>query len=170
MSLTFLLGGARSGKSALAVELADRPRCPVTVIATGEGRDDEMRRRIRLHQAERPDGWETVEEPLALASALSQVRPDNSVVVDCLSLWVANVLERGDADSQIEQQSRNAIVVATERAGQTIVVSNEVGLGVVPPTQLGRRYRDLLGRINAQWADAADEAVFVVAGRMLSLR
>jgi adenosylcobinamide kinase/adenosylcobinamide-phosphate guanylyltransferase len=170
MSLTFLLGGARSGKSSLAVELARGGRAPVTVIATAEARDDEMRTRIRLHQAERPDDWGTVEEPLALGAALSSVAPDGVVIVDCLSLWVANLLERGDADNEIEEQSRAAVAHVTERRGTTIAVSNEVGLGVVPPTELGRRYRDLLGRINAHWAAAADEALFVMAGRTLPLQ
>ena len=161
MSLTFLLGGARSGKSALAVELARGWGGAVTVIATAEARDDEMSRRIRLHQAE---------EPFELESALSGVSAASAVVLDCLSLWVANLLERGLADAEVEEQSNNAVVLAQNRGPLTIVVSNEVGLGVVPPSELGRRYRDLLGRVNAQWAAAADEAAFVLAGRRLRLQ
>ena len=170
MSLTFLLGGARSGKSSLAVELARAADVPVWVIATAEARDDEMRERILLHKRERPPGWETVEEPVELAHAFAEVPADVTLVLDCLSLWVANLLERGADDVEVER--RNVVVVDTARArsGLTIVVSNEVGLGVVPDTALGRRYRDLLGRINATWAAAADEALFVVAGRALALR
>jgi len=168
--LTFLLGGARSGKSALAVELARSKHAPVTVIATAEGRDDEMRARIELHRAERPADWATVEEPLSLDEALSAAPAGGVVIVDCLSLWIANLVERGDADAQIEEQSGAAVARVSERREPTIAVSNEVGLGVVPPTELGRRYRDLLGRINTQWAAAADEALFVVAGRLLPLR
>jgi adenosylcobinamide kinase / adenosylcobinamide-phosphate guanylyltransferase len=166
MSLTFLLGGARSGKSALASELAARSGDAVTVIATAEARDEEMARRIELHRAERPAGWETVEEPLELEAALSRVPGDAVAVVDCLSLWAANLLERGD---DVEERSAAALEVARSRRAATIVVSNEVGLGIVPVSELGRHYRDVLGRVNTQWADAADDALFVVAGRLLRL-
>jgi adenosylcobinamide kinase/adenosylcobinamide-phosphate guanylyltransferase len=164
VSLTFLLGGARSGKSALAVELASQWNGPVTVVATGEARDDDMAARIEAHRAERPADWLTVEEPTELASALELVPVDAAVVVDCLSLWVANVL-----DHDVEALNERAVAAAKQRA-RAIVVSNEVGLGVVPVSELGRRYRDVLGRVNARWAAAADEAAFVVAGKMLRLQ
>jgi adenosylcobinamide kinase / adenosylcobinamide-phosphate guanylyltransferase len=164
VSLTFLLGGARSGKSALAVELALQWNGPVTVIATAEARDDDMAARIEAHRAERPADWLTVEEPTELASALELVPVDAAVVVDCLSLWVANVL-----DHDVEALNERAVAAAKQRA-RAIVVSNEVGLGVVPVSELGRRYRDVLGRVNARWAAAADEAAFVVAGKMLRLQ
>jgi adenosylcobinamide kinase / adenosylcobinamide-phosphate guanylyltransferase len=170
VSLTFLLGGARSGKSRLATELASSWGGAVTVVATGEARDDEMAQRIRAHRAERPSEWQTVEEPLELQVALAAVPEDAAAIVDCLSLWVANLVERGDEDEQVETRSERVVAVAQARTSPTIVVSNEVGLGVVPPTPLGRRYRDLLGRVNAQWAAAADEAAFVVAGRRLPLQ
>jgi adenosylcobinamide kinase/adenosylcobinamide-phosphate guanylyltransferase len=165
MTLTLLLGGARSGKSALAVELASHAGGAVTFIATGEARDDEMSERIALHRAERPAHWLTVEEPVALDTAL--VNADGVAIVDCLSLWVANLLER---DLDVERANAAARERAEQRTGPTIVVSNEVGLGVVPATELGRRYRDSLGRVNAEWAATADEAFLVVAGRKLSLR
>jgi adenosylcobinamide kinase / adenosylcobinamide-phosphate guanylyltransferase len=164
VSLTFLLGGARSGKSALAVELASQAIGPVTVIATAEAGDAEMAERIRLHRAERPQEWTTVEEPVELEAALEAAPDGATVVVDCLSLWVANVLDDGD----VEERSERAVVIAKRRS-RTIVVSNEVGLGVVPASELGRRYRDVLGRVNAQWAAAADEAALVVAGKLLRL-
>ena len=164
MSLTFLLGGARSGKSALALELASQWAGPVIFIATGEAGDDEMAERIRRHRQERPAEWTTVEEPVELASALEEAPTGAGVVVDCLSLWVANILE-DDVDARNQQA-----LAAAGRRERTIVVSNEVGLGVVPASELGRRYRDVLGRVNAQWAAAADEAVLVVAGKMLRLR
>ena len=169
MSLTFLLGGARSGKSTLAVELARTWAGPVTFIATGEPRDDEMAERIRAHQSERPAEWQTVEAPLDLRKALDLVADEAAVVLDCLSLWVANLLERGDAAEEIELESRAVSALAAARRSLTVAVSNEVGLGVVPNTELGRRYRDVLGRVNAAWAADAEHAAFVVAGRSLRL-
>jgi adenosylcobinamide kinase/adenosylcobinamide-phosphate guanylyltransferase len=159
MSLVVLIGGARSGKSSLAVRLAAESGAPVVFIATGEARDAEMTERIARHRADRPAEWETIEEPLELHAAIESASADACVVVDCLSLWVANLLER-QADPDLRVPLRD---------GPTIAVSNEVGLGVVPATPLGRTYRDVLGRVNAAWAAAADEAYFVVAGKALRL-
>jgi adenosyl cobinamide kinase/adenosyl cobinamide phosphate guanylyltransferase len=167
MSLVLLIGGARSGKSSLAVRLAAEAGAPVVFIATGEAGDAEMEERIARHRAERPETWQTVEEPVALRAALEAVPADSSVVVDCLSLWVANLLERGAGD--VEQESAAAADAAAARAAPTIAVTNEVGLGVVPPTPLGRAYRDVLGRVNATWAEAASESYFVIAGKALRL-
>jgi len=167
MGLTFLLGGARSGKSSLAVELARASGAPVVFIATGEARDEEMAERIALHRAERPAGWTTVEEPRALAAAIAAAPDDACAVVDCLSLWVANILDVGAA--AVEAAAEEAVLVAAQRRGPTIAVSNEVGLGIVPGTPLGRLYRDVIGRVNAIWAGAADESFLVVAGRRLRL-
>ena len=169
MTLVLLLGGARSGKSALAVERGRAWDGPVTLIATGEAGDAEMAERIRRHQAERPAAWSTVEEPLDLAGELARLDRESAALIDCLSLWVANLLGRGDRDDVVEDQARSVAEQAAARGGLTVAVSNEVGLGVVPATPLGRRYRDVLGRVNAIWAAAADEADFVVAGRPLRL-
>jgi adenosylcobinamide kinase / adenosylcobinamide-phosphate guanylyltransferase len=169
VSLTFLLGGARSGKSSLAVELARAWEGPVTFIATGEPGDDEMAERIRIHQGERPAEWQTVEAPLDVREALEFVADEAAVVLDCLSLWVANLIERGDSAEEIESESRVVSALAAARRSLTVAVSNEVGLGVVPNTDLGRRYRDVLGRVNAAWAADAEHAAFVVAGRSLQL-
>jgi len=132
---------------------------PVVFVATGEARDDEMAERIARHRAERPAGWRTVEEPLALLEALTAAPPGACVLVDCLSLWVANLLEQG----------REPDLRVPLRDGPTIAVTNEVGLGIVPATPLGRAYRDSLGRVNAAWAAAADESYFVVAGKPVRL-
>jgi adenosylcobinamide kinase / adenosylcobinamide-phosphate guanylyltransferase len=164
VSLTFLLGGARSGKSALAISLASEWRGPVSFVATGEAGDAEMEERIARHRAERPAGWTTIEEPVELAAAIESAPPETAVVVDCVSFWVANVLER-----DVDLLNEHAVAAAQARS-RAIVVSNEVGLGVVPASELGRRYRDVLGRVNAQWAAAADEALFVVAGKTLRLQ
>jgi adenosylcobinamide kinase / adenosylcobinamide-phosphate guanylyltransferase len=169
MALTVLLGGARSGKSALAQRLAGRWGGPVTVLATGQARDAEMAERIARHRATRPAGWRTVEEPLELEAALAAAPADAFVVVDCLTLWVANLLERGLADGQVEERARSAAAAAAARAAPTVAVSNEVGAGIVPADALARRYRDLLGQVNAGWAAAADRALLLVAGRAVAL-
>lgn len=164
--LTVLLGGARGGKSRHAERLAAATGRPVTVIATAEGRDDEMRARIDTHRTERPSDWETIEEPLDLQGALAKVPDDATVIVDCLTLWVSNLME---ADMDPEPLARAAAAQAAARAGDTIVVSNEVGFGIVPADAMTRRYRDLLGRVNTIWCELADEALLLVAGRALRL-
>ena len=168
MPLTVLLGGARSGKSRLALDLARRAAAPVVFIATGEPGDAEMADRIGRHRAERPPAWQTVEEPRRLGAALSTAPAGACVVVDCLSLWVANVFE-GRPAADVEAEATAAAALAAARAGTTIAVSNEVGLGVVPATVLGRAYRDVLGRVNAAWVGASSRAYLVVAGRALAL-
>ena len=169
MALTLLLGGARSGKSAMAQRLAGRWDGPVTVVVTGEARDAEMAERVRRHRAARPAGWSTVEEPLELAAALGARGRDTFVVVDCLTLWVSNLLERGLTDAGVEARARAAAATAAARPAPTVAVSNEVGAGIVPADPLSRRYRDLLGQVNAAWAAAADRALLLVAGRAVPL-
>jgi adenosyl cobinamide kinase/adenosyl cobinamide phosphate guanylyltransferase len=159
-----LLGGARSGKSALAVEIARRWGGPVTFVATGEAGDDEMRDRIARHRAERPAGWRTVEEPVALLEAVREAPPGDLAVVDCLTLWVANVLLRGGA-----AEADPVAATLAGRPGPGVVVSNEVGMGIVPDHPLGRAYRDALGSVNAAFAARADRAALLVAGRLLEL-
>jgi adenosylcobinamide kinase/adenosylcobinamide-phosphate guanylyltransferase len=163
-----LTGGARSGKSALAVALAERQSADVVFLATGQVGDDEMSARIARHRAERPGHWRTVEEPVALVEAIGAVEPAACLVVDCLSLWVANLVSTADS-AAIEQAAAAAADAAATRPGTTIVVTTEVGLGIVPATPLGREYRDVLGRVNAIWAESADVAYLVVAGRLLPL-
>jgi adenosyl cobinamide kinase/adenosyl cobinamide phosphate guanylyltransferase len=166
--LTLLLGGARSGKSALAVEMGRRHDGPVVFLATAPpSADADMDDRIARHRAERPD-WPTIEEPHDLAAALGRCG-DALVVVDCLTLWVSNLMGRGDGDIDVETASADAVACATARTAPTVVVSNEVGLGVHPETELGLRYRDLLGRVNQQWARGADTTLFMVAGRAVRL-
>jgi adenosylcobinamide kinase/adenosylcobinamide-phosphate guanylyltransferase len=169
MALTLLLGGARSGKSALAQRLAGRRDGPVTVVVTGEARDAEMAERIRRHRAARPAGWSTVEEPLELEAALADVPADACAVVDCLTLWVSNLLEKGLTDAQVIERARSAAATAADRAAPTVAVSNEVGAGIVPADALSRRYRDLLGQVNAVWAAAAERSLLLVAGRAVAL-
>ncbi len=167
--LTVILGGARAGKSSLAERLASAQGAPVTVIATARPSDADMRARIARHQADRPVGWTTIEEPLNLVVALDHVAPDACVIIDCLTVWTSNLMAEPQKTADIEAEARRISATAAARPGATIVVSNEVGMGVHPETELGMRYRDVLARVNATWARAADRAVLVVAGRVLEL-
>lgn len=169
MALVLLTGGARSGKSQLAVQLAAQQPSPVTFLATGEGGDPEMRARIAAHRRERPEQWRTIEEPVELREAIENVADEDCLIVDCLTLWTANALAAVGA-AGTETQAAAAAAAASRRGGLTVVVSNEVGLGIVPDNQVAREYRDLLGRVNTIWADAADRAYLVLAGRAVALR
>lgn len=169
MALTVLLGGARSGKSRLAVELAVASGARVTFIATGEALDEEMAAKIASHRAERPADWLTVEEPYALEAALAEADPSHTVVLDCLTLWTANALAREGDPDRVLAAATSAAVVAAARDALTVAVSNEVGLGIVPLEPLGRTYRDLLGEVNRIWVEASADAAFLVAGRALRL-
>lgn len=160
--LILLLGGARSGKSRHAQRLAGPW---ATLIATAEARDGEMAERIARHRAERPPTWETLEEPLDLVEALKRARYP-TVVVDCLTLWVSNLLER-DRDPLAE--ARRFLEAVSSSGKRVIVISNEVGMGIVPANPLARRYRDLLGEVNALLAKAAQEVYLLIAGRPLKL-
>jgi len=170
MPYTFLIGGARSGKSSLAVRLASAVDGPVVVVATAEARDDEMAERIRAHRAPRPDGWETVEAPIALLEAVDGAGEDACVVLDCLTLWVSNAIEAGATGEEIDVEARTVTSILAARSASSVVVSNEVGLGVVPANALARTYRDVLGRVNASFAAQASRSLFVVAGRGLPLQ
>jgi adenosyl cobinamide kinase/adenosyl cobinamide phosphate guanylyltransferase len=169
VTLVLLAGGARSGKSDLAVRLGRRWAGPVTVVATAEAGDADMAARIERHRGQRPAAWATVEEPVALADALARPPDGALVLVDCLTLWVANLLGRGLGEADVLAAGERAAAAAAARAAPVVVVTNEVGLGVVPATPAGREFRDALGRVNRAFAGRADEAWLVVAGRALPL-
>lgn len=169
MSLTLLTGGARSGKSALAVRRAHRSDSPVTFVATGQAGDAEMAMRITRHQTERPAGWTTLEAPTDLTGAVANLPPGQCVIVDCLSLWVSNLMGRGDDEAAVLDQAHALGRWATAYPGTVIVVTNEVGSGIVPMHPVSRDYRDRLGRVNATISGYADLAQLVVAGRALTL-
>ncbi len=166
--MIFLLGGARSGKSRLAVDLAHRSGAPVTFLATGQASDDEMETRIRRHRAGRPDDWALVEEPVNLVEAIAGCDPAGTLILDCVTLWISNLLA-DHTDEEIMSVVGSAAGSAAERLGTTIVVSNEVGTGLVPMDPLGRRFRDLQGFANQVFARASTQAYLVVAGRALEL-
>lgn len=168
MSIELILGGARSGKSRHALTQALAHGGPVTWIATAEAHDDEMRERIAHHRAERPAHWASVEAPLALATALA-ARPDQFVVVDCLTLWLSNWLCRDDTAAW--QAERAALLAAIARHhAPLLLVSNEVGFGIVPDNALARRFRDEAGRLHQDIAALAQRVTLVVAGIPLTVK
>ncbi len=169
MPLTVLIGGARSGKSSAAVRRAMAIGAPVTFIATAEPRDAEMTERIARHRTERPDDWSTVEAPIAVVDAVTAAPVADTVIVDCLTLWVSNLLGAEWDDGLVVAAADALATAALAQPGATIVVTNEVGSGLVPMELLSRRYRDLLGTVNAIVAGPADHAYFMMAGRAVAL-
>lgn len=168
--LSLIIGGARSGKSALAERLAHATGKPVTYVATAQARDAEMAARIAHHRARRPSTWTCVEEPIALAAALrAHAAADRCVLVDCLTLWLSNLLEAPDADGF--GREREALLRALPGLpGDVILVSNEVGMGIVPMGALARRFVDESGRLHQALAAVCERVVFVAAGLPLALK
>lgn len=167
--IELILGGARSGKSRFAQTYAEARGLSVTLIATAQARDAEMAARIARHQAERPADWHTLEEPLHLAQALQQAAgADRCVLVDCLTLWLMNLLEAGDTVFVAE---RAALLAALPTLpGEIVFVSNEIGLGVIPLGELSRRFVDEAGWLNQDIARLADNVSFIAAGLPLALK
>ncbi|KMW57974.1 Adenosylcobinamide-phosphate guanylyltransferase [Candidatus Rhodobacter oscarellae] len=163
----FVLGGARSGKSRFAEALLGETGKPRVYIATAQAFDGEMKHRIAQHKADRGADWRTVEAPLEVASALGEVSAQEAVLLDCATLWLSNQLL---AEADLSGQS-DALLAALEAcAGEVVVVSNEVGQGIVPENALARRFRDAQGRLNQRLAAWADCAVLVAAGLPLVLK
>lgn len=167
---SLILGGARSGKSALAERLALAGSHAVTYIATARPGDDEMAARIAHHRARRPAAWACVEEPLALAQALRRAaRADRCVLVDCLTLWLSNLLHEADPHG-FERERTELLQTLPQLPGEILLVSNEVGLGVVPMGELSRRFVDESGRLQQALAALCDRVIFVAAGLPLCLK
>lgn len=172
-NITFILGGARSGKSSYAQSLAEESGQSVTFIATAQALDDEMSVRIQKHRAERPASWETLEIPFDLAS---QVQVKSKVaILDCVTLLISNLLMQFVKDDLVDevpylaavQKEINELISMLRVSDQEqdwLIISNEVGLGLVPPYQMGRVYRDAIGWANQRLAREADKVIFMVAG------
>jgi adenosyl cobinamide kinase/adenosyl cobinamide phosphate guanylyltransferase len=167
MGMVLLTGGARSGKSEHATRLAEESGMPVTFIATATAGDEEMAERIRLHRAGRPAAWKTVDAPLELAQAVTAAPAGDFLVVDCLTLWVANLLGAGRAAHELVRLGTEAAGLLAVR--HAAVVTNEVGMGIVPDSALARTYRDALGAVNAQFAKRSTRVLLMVAGMAVEL-
>ena len=172
--LILILGGARAGKSTFAQNLAQKAS-RVLFVATAEALDDDMAERIAVHRSQRPAGWETLEEPVDIWTSLDPIVNNyDTVLVDCLTLWVSNLmLQREDEpqeQSDILAMARQLLKLYEGGHTTWIMVSNEVGWGVVPPTTLGRAFRDTLGRVNQLVAARADRVYLMVAGVALELK
>ena len=166
--VTLVLGGARSGKSGYAEKLITAQTARWVYMATATAGDREMEERIRQHQRRRGEGWSTVEVPLDLVAGLSQQADEETVIlVDCLTLWLSNMLF---AELNVEYETERLVACLTELPGRAILVSNEVGLGIVPENALARRFRDDAGRLNQAVAAVADAVIFVAAGLPLQLK
>jgi adenosyl cobinamide kinase/adenosyl cobinamide phosphate guanylyltransferase len=169
--LVLVTGGARSGKSRFAEQRLDQlaPGGPWRYVATAEALDDEMRARIAHHRARRGEAWRTVEDPRALAAALAV--PDAAgVLVDCVTIWLSNLLLDGADDDALLAAADEAAAAARAAACPIVFVTNEVGAGIVPENALARRFRDVAGWVNQRLAAAADEVFLVAAGLPLKLR
>lgn len=160
--VSLILGGARSGKSARALSLATAPK---TFLATGQAFDSEMTARIDTHQAERGTDWSLIEAPLEIAAPIAKHR-DGTLVVDCLTLWLNNLMYH-ERDVAVESQK---LIGALEHCGRVVLVSNEVGLSIAPDNALARRFRDEQGRLNQRIAQIADHVEFIAAGLPMLLK
>jgi adenosylcobinamide kinase / adenosylcobinamide-phosphate guanylyltransferase len=168
--LTLVIGGGASGKSAKALELARRSR-PRIFVATGQPLDKEMVGRIRRHQIERGADWETAEIPMELAAWFEKHQGRYRVIVlDCMTLWLSNLLGSGLSDSDISDRVNDLLQVVHRTRSHVIVVTNELGMGVVPFDPETRRFRDLAGQVNQQVARAADRVYFVVSGCSIQMK
>jgi adenosylcobinamide kinase/adenosylcobinamide-phosphate guanylyltransferase len=164
--LTLVLGGARSGKSRHAEHLVQTHAPPWLYIATAQAYDDEMRERIALHRARRPAGWTTQEAPLALAAAIRR-HAGQPMLVDCLTLWLTNTML---ADGDVAAAVDDLVAAASEARGPLVLVSNEVGFGIVPDNALARRFRDRAGVLHQRLAAEAERVVLMVAGLPLTVK
>lgn len=168
--LQLILGGARSGKSRLAEQIAQEIQKPVTYVATAQAFDEEMHDRIQHHQQQRPNEWALLEEPLFLADALKKIDQENHVIlVDCLTLWVSNLLMHENRAMQ-KNEFEKLFKVLTQLKSDVILVSNETGLGVVPMGQISRKFVDESGRLHQQLGQLADRVTFCVAGFPMILK
>jgi len=169
MKIALVLGGARSGKSTYALRLAERLFRKPLYVATAEAGDAEMAERITRHKKSRGARWKCVEEPMDIASVIKSPPACDGILLDCLTLWVSNVLLK-EGEKALARRTRQLLTALRQTNRKIILVSNEVGMGVVPEYELGRKFRDLAGRLNQDLAADADAVVFVLAGLPMVLK
>ena len=169
--IIFITGGARSGKSSYAEKLARSMAGKRAYLATAQALDEEMAAKIEKHRYDRDSAWDTYEEPLAVAELLRKLSDRYQVaLLDCLTLWLSNVMAHTDGDGAVLLRSDELVKAVKNFAGTCIIVSNEVGLGIVPDNPLARKFRDFAGMLNQMVARAADEAYFTVSGIPVRLK
>ena len=169
--ITLILGGARSGKSQFALKLARETSRSVVFIATATVSDKEMWKRIKLHRKNRPSHWKTIEEPKKLSFLVKRIsKKTDLIIIDCLTIFISNLLLEGRSDYSIQSEVNSVLRTIRNSGFNSLIVSNEVGMGIVPDNPLARRFRDLAGRINQFIAAASDEAYFIVSGLPLKLK
>lgn len=169
--ITFILGGTRSGKSTYALDLAKKRARKTVFIATCLALDKEMKLRIKLHQKSRPSDWQTFEEPYDILKVLKKIADKfDCIIIDCLTLWVSNLMLSKVKNNSIENNITKIIAQLKKTKSISILVSNEVGLGIVPVNRLARNFRDIAGSVNRIVALQADEVVFMVSGIPLKIK
>jgi adenosylcobinamide kinase/adenosylcobinamide-phosphate guanylyltransferase len=162
--LNLVLGGARSGKSSFSLELAGKKGKEKFYLATAEAHDEEMKKRIEHHREKRAGSWKTIEEPLDITNVLKKLRSRcDVVVIDCMTLWLSNLLHQGYDDETIAIKTKELLDTIKGNDYLVIAVSNEVGMGIVPDNRLARDFRDFAGRLNQEMAGAADEVYFLIS-------
>lgn len=168
--LTFVLGGARSGKSTFVLNLAKKYK-KVAFIATGQALDREMKKRILLHKKARPIHWQTFEEDKEITSVLQKIGDNfDCVIIDCLTLWLSNLMLAGFNQDKIEEKISEALSMIKKIKGKVIIISNEVGLGIVPVNKLARRFRDIAGKANQIVCRKASEVFFMVSALAMKIK
>jgi adenosylcobinamide kinase / adenosylcobinamide-phosphate guanylyltransferase len=167
--ITLICGGARSGKSSEALKKGMTYK-RVAFVATCEARDDEMRQRIAAHKSARPRHWKTFEEPRDLEVLLGKIKGTDLVIIDCLTLLVSNLFLQGASRTSIEARAKAIMLIGKKQPFDLVLVSNEVGLGIVPANRLGRDFRDAAGSVNQIIAKHADEVIFMVCGIPLKIK
>lgn len=169
--ITFILGGARSGKSRQAVKMADQTDKKIAFIATCQALDEEMRERIQRHKKERPKNWKTFEEPVNLAARIKKIGNKYDIIlIDCLTLWVSNLLLLEFNETKIKKGIEETLGALRETKANSVIVSNEVGLSIVPTNILAREFRDIAGTINQIVAQKADSVIFMAAGIPMEIK
>jgi adenosylcobinamide kinase/adenosylcobinamide-phosphate guanylyltransferase len=169
--MIFITGGCRSGKSRFGLDYANRNFRKKAFLATSRILDEEMALRVENHRKMRGPEWQTIEEPVKVVESILQLSEEVEVLLlDCITLWISNLMERWEDDRRIFSEAERLLTALRKRKGTFLIVSNEVGMGVVPATPLGRRFRDVAGAVNQRIAGAADVAVLMVSGIPLLLK